>query len=65
MIVCDHIARYYIMDKQYNKLFKDDFSLIQWEEGNTLIAYPEIYYKKFQTFVIDKQGNISKGAYNN
>jgi hypothetical protein len=65
MIACDHNARYFIMDKQYNKLFKDDFSLIQWEEGNTLIAYPEIYYKKFQTFVIDKQGNISKGAYNN
>jgi hypothetical protein len=46
-------------------LFKDDFSLIQLEEGNILKAYPGIYYKKFQTFVIDNQGNISKGAYNN
>jgi len=46
-------------------LFKDDFSLIQLEEGNTLIAYPEINYKKFQKFIIDKQGNIRKVADNN
>lgn len=63
MITCNHNARYVIMDKQYNKLFEDDFSLIQLEEENILKAYPEINYKNFQIFVIDKQGNILKGDY--
>lgn len=58
MMACNHNARYFIMDKQYNKLFKDDFSLIQREEGDTLIGYPKINYNKFQKFIIDKQGEI-------
>lgn len=60
MMACNHNARYFIMDKQYNKLFKDDFSLIQREEGDTLIGYPKIDYDKFQKFIIDKQGEIQK-----
>ncbi|MEY3322064.1 MAG: hypothetical protein RLZZ417_1647 [Bacteroidota bacterium] len=60
MIACNHAARYYIMDKKYNKLYEDEFLFIQLVEGDTLMAYPEINYKKFQKFTIDKNGDIQK-----
>jgi hypothetical protein len=61
MIACDHIAYYYILDKQYNKVFKDKFRLIQFNGPDELLAYPEIDYDKFQKFNINKQGEIKKG----
>lgn len=61
MIACDHIAYYYILDKQYNKVFKDKFRLIQFNGPNELLAYPEIDYDKFQKFNINNQGEIKKG----
>ena len=48
------------MDKKYNKLYEDEFLFIQLVEGDTLMAYPEINYKKFQKFTIDKNGDIQK-----
>jgi hypothetical protein len=61
MIACDHIAYYYILDKQYNKVFKDKFRLIQFNGPDELLAYPEIDYDKFQKFNINNQGEIKKG----
>jgi len=60
MIACDHIAYYYILDKQYNKVFKDKFRLIQFNGPDELLAYPEIDYDKFQKFNINNQGEIKK-----
>lgn len=61
MIACDHIANYYILDKQYNKVFKDKFQLIQFNGPNELIAYPKINYDIFQKFSINAQGEIKMG----
>ena len=61
MIACDHIAYYYILDKQYNKVFKDKFRLIQLIGPDELIAYPQINYDKFQKFSINAQGEIKMG----
>jgi hypothetical protein len=60
MIACDHIGYYYILDKQYNKVFKDKFRLIQFNGPDELLAYPEIDYDKFQKFNINNQGEIKK-----
>lgn len=65
MIACDHIAYYYILDKQYNKVFKDKFRLIQFNGLNELLAYPEMDYDKFQKFNINAQGEIKMGMTNN
>ena len=61
MIACDHIAYYYILDKQYNKVFEDKFRLIQLIGPDELIAYPQINYDKFQKFSINAQGEIKMG----
>jgi hypothetical protein len=61
MIACDHIANYYILDKQYNKVFKDKFQLIQINGPDELIGYPKINYDKFQKFSINAQGEIKMG----
>ena len=61
MIACDHIAYYYILDKQYNKVFKDKFRLIQFNGPEELLAYPEMDYDKIQKFNINAQGEIKMG----
>lgn len=61
MIACDHIAYYYILDKQYNKVFKDKFRLIQFNGPEELLAYPELDYDKIQKFNINAQGEIKMG----
>jgi hypothetical protein len=61
MIACDHIAYYYILDKQYNKVFKDKFRLIQFNGPDELLAYPELDYDKIQKFNINAQGEIKMG----
>ena len=61
MIACDHIAYYYILDKQYNKVFKDKFRLIQFNGSDELLAYPEMDYDKIQKFNINAQGEIKMG----
>ena len=61
MIACDHIAYYYILDKQYNKVFKDKFRLIQFNGPEELLAYPELDYVKIQKFNINAQGEIKMG----
>ena len=61
IIACDHIAYYYILDKQYNKVFKDKFRLIQFNGPEELLAYPELDYDKIQKFNINAQGEIKMG----
>ena len=61
MIACDHIAYYYILDKKYNKVFKDKFRLIQFNGPEELLAYPELDYVKIQKFNINAQGEIKMG----
>jgi hypothetical protein len=61
MIACDHIAYYYILDKNYNKVFKDKFRLIQFNGPDELLAYPELDYDKIQKFNINAQGEIKMG----
>ncbi len=61
IIACDHIAYYYILDKQYNKVFKDKFRLIQFNGSDELLAYPELDYVKIQKFNINAQGEIKMG----
>lgn len=58
MIACDHIAYYYILDKKYNKVFKDKFRLIQFNGPNELLAYRGLDYANFQKFNINAQGEI-------
>lgn len=58
MIACDHIAYYYILDKNYNKVFKDKFRLIQFNGPNELLAYRGLDYDNFQKFNINAQGEI-------